>query len=133
MGDLGRSGAVGGVGANGRGDPDRWDDGTVNADWWWERDASWGWGWGWLWLAFGQSTWAVNDGEGLLGGCGVCLGTVGDGSGLWAVSDIAVDSDGLVDDGVVRVSTSASNEAGLGCGEESEDGEECLNSLHFGG
>lgn len=56
---------------------------------------------------------------------------MGESGGLRAVGGVGLDGDRLIDDGIVGVSTGTSNEAGLGGGDESEDGEESLNSLHF--
>lgn len=56
---------------------------------------------------------------------------MGQSSGLWAIGCVLLDSDGLIDDRVVGESTR--HVAGLGGSEESEDGEESLNSLHFCG
>lgn len=114
MNELGWLRAVGSVGSESSSGPDNWDGGI-------------GWGGrlaGWLWLLDGAR--AVSDGDGLLGSRSVCLGTLGEGGGLWAVGGVGCDDLSGVGSLVVPSAVKGSSS-----GDESEDGEEALNGLHF--
>jgi len=100
----------------------------------WRRgNASWGWGRDWL----GDLARAVGDGESLAGGgrVGLAVGNYG-GCGR-AVGRVGCNRLGGPDSGAWSSSRGAgtvpSGTPSLGSGDESEDGEESLNRLHYCG